>query len=130
MLTLFWLFFYSLRSSLRTRAALQAEILTLRHQFLVLQRSAHGHRLRLQPADRIFVGLAVALVDSLAASLADPQAGSVLCQGQECGCIIPLLPESNRPFSLSTLNRSETCEKASRAFCDACQFGSAHRSQN
>jgi len=33
---------------------LQAEILALRHQFLVLQRSAHGHRLRLQPADRIF----------------------------------------------------------------------------
>src|SRR5260370_33832297 len=54
MLTLFWLFFYSLRSSLRTRAALQAEILALRHHFLVLQRSAHGHRLRLQPADRIF----------------------------------------------------------------------------
>jgi len=41
MLTLFWLFFYSLRSSLRSRAALQAEILVLRHQLLVLQRSTH-----------------------------------------------------------------------------------------
>jgi len=54
MLTLFRLLFSSLRSLLRSRAALQAEILALRHQLLVLQRSTHGRRLRLRTADRIF----------------------------------------------------------------------------
>jgi|SRR5579859_1260371 len=54
MSTILWVFFCFLRSSLRSRAALQAEILALRHQLLVLQRSARGHRLRLRPADRIF----------------------------------------------------------------------------
>jgi len=44
----------SLRSCLSTRAALQAEILVLRHQRLVVQRSTRGHRLRLKPADRVF----------------------------------------------------------------------------
>src|SRR2546430_4770792 len=37
----------------RTRAALQAEILVLRHQLLVLQRSSRGHKLRLSSADRV-----------------------------------------------------------------------------
>jgi putative transposase len=53
-----WMIFYlllsSLRSSLSARAALQAEILALRHQLLVLQRSTRGRRLRLKPADRVF----------------------------------------------------------------------------
>src|SRR6266480_705271 len=35
-----------------TRAALQAEILALRHQLLVIQRSSRGHRLRWSRADR------------------------------------------------------------------------------
>ena len=39
MLIIFWVLFSSLRSSLLSRAALQAEILALRHQLLVLQRS-------------------------------------------------------------------------------------------
>lgn len=39
MLTIFRLLFSSLRSSLRSHAALQAEILALQHQLLVLQRS-------------------------------------------------------------------------------------------
>jgi hypothetical protein len=42
----------SLRSSFRKHAALQAEILALRHQLLVLQRSNRNRRLRLQPWDR------------------------------------------------------------------------------
>jgi hypothetical protein len=54
MLIIFWVLFSSLRSSLLSRAALQAEILALRHQLLVLQRSTHGRRLHLRPADRIF----------------------------------------------------------------------------
>jgi putative transposase len=54
MLIIFWVLFSSLRSSLLSRAALQAEILALRHQLLVLQRSTPGRRLHLRPADRIF----------------------------------------------------------------------------
>src|SRR5213082_484199 len=43
----------SLRDCFRARAFLQAEILALRHQLLVLQRSNRGHKLRLGWADRI-----------------------------------------------------------------------------
>jgi hypothetical protein len=54
MLTLLLVLFSTFRSSLRSRAALQAEVLALRHQLLVLQRSSHGRRLRLRTADRVF----------------------------------------------------------------------------
>jgi len=43
----------SLRDCFRARAVLQAEILALRHQLLVLQRSSRGRRLRLRWADRV-----------------------------------------------------------------------------
>jgi len=43
---------FRLRSCLSTRAALQTEILALRHQVLVLQRVTRGRRLRLKVADR------------------------------------------------------------------------------
>src|SRR6266853_6754240 len=43
---------FSLGDCFRARAALQAEILALRHQVLVLQRSSRGHKLRLSSADR------------------------------------------------------------------------------
>ncbi len=43
----------SLRDCFRTRAVLQAEIIALRHQLLVLQRSNRGHRLRLHSSDRL-----------------------------------------------------------------------------
>ena len=42
-----------IRDSLRTRAALQAEVLALRHQLLVLQRRHQKQRLRLSAADRL-----------------------------------------------------------------------------
>ncbi len=45
--------FLSFRSSFRERAALQAEILALRHQLLVLQRANQHHRLQLNAADRV-----------------------------------------------------------------------------
>jgi len=45
--------FSVLRSSFQTRAALQLEILALRHQMNVLRRSQRG-RVRLQKTDRIF----------------------------------------------------------------------------
>src|SRR5580704_13242192 len=44
---------FSLRDCFRARAFLQAEILALRHQLLVLQRSSRSHRLRLRLSDRI-----------------------------------------------------------------------------
>jgi putative transposase len=54
MLSILGLLFSFLGDSLRSRVALQAEILALRHQLLVLERSQHGRRPRLQNADRIF----------------------------------------------------------------------------
>src|SRR5262249_11338577 len=54
-----------LRSCLRTRAALHAEILALRHQLLVLQRLTQGRRLRLKPADSSVLGVAVSPVGGL-----------------------------------------------------------------
>jgi hypothetical protein len=45
--------FSSIRQSFRTRAALQAEILALRHQLLVLRRSKRDRKLRLGVADRL-----------------------------------------------------------------------------
>jgi hypothetical protein len=44
---------FSLRDCFRARAVLQAEILALRHQLLVLQRSSRRHSLPLRWADRI-----------------------------------------------------------------------------
>ena len=44
----------SLRDCFRTRVVLQAEIIALRHQLLVLQRSSRGQRLRLRVFDRLF----------------------------------------------------------------------------
>src|SRR5260370_4437680 len=52
MITIILSLFSSARQAFHTRAVLQAEILALRHQLLVLQRSSRGHRLRLSRADR------------------------------------------------------------------------------
>lgn len=52
MLTIILSLFSSMWQGFRTRADLHAEILALRHQLLVLQRSSRGHRLRLSRADR------------------------------------------------------------------------------
>jgi len=53
MLTTIFLLFSSIRDGLRTPAGLQAEILALRHQLLVLQRSSRDRRLRLGHPDRL-----------------------------------------------------------------------------
>jgi hypothetical protein len=52
MLTLFLSFLGTLRSCFQTRAALQLEILALRHQINVLRRSQRG-RVRLTELDRL-----------------------------------------------------------------------------
>jgi putative transposase len=50
--------FSSIRQSFRTRAELQVEILALRHQLMVLQRSTRSHKVRPSTADRLlWVGL-------------------------------------------------------------------------
>lgn len=53
MYTLFASIFAALCSSIRTRAALQLEVVALRHQINVLRRSQRG-RARLRKADRLF----------------------------------------------------------------------------
>src|SRR3977135_4648177 len=53
MFTLLVSLLFAVPACFRTRAALQAEILALRHQLLVLQRSSRGHKLRLSSADRV-----------------------------------------------------------------------------
>src|SRR5712692_11113230 len=53
MFTLFVSLLFSVPACFRTRAALQAEILALRHQLFVLQRSNSGHRVRLRATDRL-----------------------------------------------------------------------------
>ena len=52
MLTIILSLFSSLRQGFRTRVAMHAEILALRHPILVLQRTNRRHRLRLSIADR------------------------------------------------------------------------------
>jgi putative transposase len=53
MLTIIFVLFSSIRQGFRTRAELQAEILALRHQLLVLQRLSRSHKVRLSVADRL-----------------------------------------------------------------------------
>ena len=53
MFTIIFSLFYSIRQGLRNRGVLHAEILTLRHQLLVLQQSNGCHRPRLSFADRL-----------------------------------------------------------------------------
>jgi hypothetical protein len=55
----------SLLRSLRTHAAMQAEILALRHQLIVLQRT-QNKRLVLYPAGSVVLGLALTAVAWLA----------------------------------------------------------------
>jgi hypothetical protein len=51
MMSLFVALLFTVRSSVRSRAALQIEVLALRHQLHLLQRS-RPHRVRLTPVDR------------------------------------------------------------------------------
>jgi hypothetical protein len=52
---------FSLRDCFRSRAVLQAEILALRHQLLIFERSSRGHNLRLRWTDRaLWVRLSLA----------------------------------------------------------------------
>ena len=53
MFTVLFSLIRTLRSCLGTRATLLSEILALRHQLLVLQRSHGNHRLKLPGPDRI-----------------------------------------------------------------------------
>jgi hypothetical protein len=89
----------TLRSCFRTRAALHAEILALRHQLLVLQRSSREHRLRLHVWDRAFLGLAFSAVVRLVFRLA-------YCETRNGDCLA-----SERISAL--LDMEEPCAKRS-----------------
>ena len=67
--SLFVALFALLASSFRTRAALQAEILALRHQLAIFQKNA-PRRLRLDHCDRL-LGCVVPILVRLAAMSAD-----------------------------------------------------------
>src|SRR6266513_5958557 len=66
---------FSLRDCFRARAFLQAEILALRHQLLVLHRSNRGHKLRLGWSDRVLWVRLLAVVERLAIGVAPCQTG-------------------------------------------------------
>ncbi len=55
MFTLFFSLLFPVRSCFRSRVAVQAEILALRHQVLVLKRSNRSRRLRLHATDRVLL---------------------------------------------------------------------------
>jgi hypothetical protein len=65
MLTVLMSFLRTARLSMRSRATLQLEILALRHQLQILQRSRR-RRVHLTQADRLLVGLAVPGLDAVA----------------------------------------------------------------
>ena len=54
--TLFVSLPFSVPDCFRTRAALQIEILALRHQLLVLHPSRNGHRVGLRATERLLLG--------------------------------------------------------------------------
>ena len=56
----------SLLAGLQTQAAMQAEILALRHQLIVLRRTQKKKRLILRPTDRSAMGFALTSVVGLA----------------------------------------------------------------
>ncbi len=75
MFTLFFSFLGTLRSCFQTRAALQLEILALRHQINVLRRMLRG-RVRLTEVDRLlWAGL-------LHLGFTDESAGAIRSSGQ------------------------------------------------
>src|SRR5215469_8781826 len=53
MFTIIFSLFYSIRQGIRNRAVLHAQVLALRHQLLVLQRSNGSQRPRMSFADRL-----------------------------------------------------------------------------
>src|ERR1700730_17060948 len=65
---------FSLRDCLRSRAVLQTEILALRHQLLIFERSRRGHNLRLRWTDRALC-VWLSRLGRLAIGAADSQAG-------------------------------------------------------
>lgn len=77
MLALFVSVFAALCSSSRTRAALQLEILALRHQINVLQRSQRG-RVHLRTADRLFWTWLMHLWSGCRSGLAIVKAGTAI----------------------------------------------------
>ena len=66
MLDRIFMFLNSLLVGFRSQATLQAEIIALRHQLIVLQRTQKPKRLVLNRGDSVLVGMAVAILVRLA----------------------------------------------------------------
>ena len=77
MFTLLLSAIFSIRSWFRSRAALQVEILALRHQLTVLKRSQRG-RLRLNSADRLLWALPPLVAVALGAAYRKARNGDLL----------------------------------------------------
>jgi hypothetical protein len=99
---------FSAPACLRTRTALQAEIIALRHQLLVLQRSNNGHRVRLRAAERLS-GLGLQVTDEPAMRFDYRQA-----RGRHCPVSpgIPVVLEVEEPpsYRFVVLQNLTLCE--------------------
>jgi len=119
MFDIFLLLLSSLRSCLSTRAALQAEILALRHQVLVLQRATCGRRHRLKAADRSVWGLVVSSMEELAAASEDHMARDRHClESQGLPTVLDLEESSAR---WSSANKSRCSHSDTKDEC-CCSF--------
>jgi hypothetical protein len=76
-----------LRDSLRSRVALQAEILALRHQLLVLQRRTQKQRLRLSVLDRLLWVWLSRIWPGWRAVLRSLRAGFLACSARCAICV-------------------------------------------
>src|SRR6516164_5621367 len=88
MFTLLLSAIFSIRSWFRSRAALQVEILALRHQLTVLKRSQRG-RLRLNSADRLLWALPPLVAVALGAAYRKARNGDLLASKR-----VPLVLET------------------------------------
>ena len=92
-------------SSLRTRTALQAEILALRHQLAVLHANA-PRRLRLKRSDRLAMGVVVAMVPRMAPMSAYRSTDNSDYLASQSFCLV-LEPEITAPAEKTGSNGRE-----------------------
>ena len=89
MFTIVFSLFYSIRQGLRTRTVLQAEVLALRHQLLVLQRSNRSHRLLSRNSMQLmpYVTPGKSKIQQCAASLSPVKLPTYACKRDRSGVI-------------------------------------------
>src|ERR1700674_2515249 len=102
MLTIILSLFSSARQVFQTRAALQAEILALRHQLLVLQRSSRGHRLRLSRADRFLWVWLARFWSGWRSALVIVKPETVICAYRKCSLALSIVRNNGACLSFVT----------------------------